>query len=202
MRKKQKRLSLIMLGVLLLAPLTVSAPSQNTHASEQGKLLCKEYKAMQMDALVSMRLSRLTDRYYSSEQNKKEYFRFLREVAAVYDEYAEALLSCRKQGQCYVSSIQDICSSFSKRIDALSKLDRLETKDIMKKEVDDLLGEDEYVDYIPFQMPKVTFYLTIICRNYRYQAYLLPDSRPQSITSLPKVAGQPDRQCADLGIRP
>jgi 5-methylcytosine-specific restriction endonuclease McrBC regulatory subunit McrC len=156
-----------MLGVLLLAPLTVSAPSQNTHASEQGKLLCKEYKAMKMDALVSMILSRLTDRDYSSEQDKKEYFRFLREVAAVYDEYAEALLSCRKQGQCHVSPIQDSCSSFSKRIDSLSKLDRLETKDIMKKEVDDLLGEDEYADYIPFQMPKVTFYLAIICRNYR-----------------------------------
>jgi hypothetical protein len=201
MRKKQKRSSLIMSGVLLLAPLTVSASYQNTHASEQ-ELLCKEYKAMQMDALVTIRLSRLADRDYSSEQNKKEYFRFLREVAAVYDEYAEALLSCRKQGQCHVSPIQNSCSSFSKRVDSLSKLDRLETKDIMKKEVDDLLGEDEYVDYIPFQMPKVTFYLAIICRNYRYQAYLLPDTRPQSITPLPKAAGQPDRQCADLGIRP
>ena len=48
----------------------------------------------------------------------------------------------------------------------------------MKREVDTLLGEDEYVDYIPFQMPKVTFYLDIICRNYRYQAYLLPDTPP------------------------
>jgi hypothetical protein len=91
---------------------------------------------MQMDALVSIKLSHLADRDYPSEQNKKEYFHFLREVAAVYDEYAEALLSCRKQGQCHVSPIQNSCSSFSKRVDSLSKLDRLETKDIPDCPVD------------------------------------------------------------------
>jgi hypothetical protein len=178
MRKQQKRSALAMSGILLLAPLTVSASSQGGEARAQVELLVKEYNAVKSDEIVAIRLSRLNNNYYPSEQDKKEYFYFLHEAATTYDEYAEALLSCWKLRQCHAGSIKDNCLSFSKRIDNLAKLDRLETKDAMKKEVDALLGEDDYADYIPFQTPKVTFYLAVICRNYRYQAYLSPDTQP------------------------
>jgi hypothetical protein len=178
MRKQQKRSALVMSGLLLLAPLTVSASSQKVDANAQVELLVKEYTAVKIDEIVAIILSRLTNDYYSNEQDKKEYFSFLREAATAYDEYAEALLSCWRLRQCHASSIKNNCLLFLKRIDNLAKLDRLETKDVMRKEVDALLGEHDYADYIPFQTPKVTFYLAVICRNYRYQAYLSPDTQP------------------------
>jgi hypothetical protein len=178
MRKQQKRSALVMSGLLLLAPLTVSASSQKGDAKAQVELLVKERNAVKIDEIVAIRLLRLAKNYYPSEQDKKEYFYFLHEAATTYDDYAEALLSCWKLRQCHASSIKKNCLLFLKRIDNLAKLDRLETKDAMSKEVDALLGEDDYADYIPFQTPKVTIYLAVTCRNYRYQAYLLPDTRP------------------------
>jgi hypothetical protein len=178
MRKQHKGSALVVSGILLLAPFIGSVSYQRVHASEQVEILMEEYAAMQIDKIVATRMSDLTDSSYPSEQDKKEYFNFLREATTAYDKYAEALLSCWKKRQCHTNTINNNCLLFLNRIDNLAKLDRIETKDAMKREVDTLLGEDDYAGYIPFQVPKVTFYLAVICRNYRYQAYLLPDTPP------------------------
>jgi hypothetical protein len=100
-------------------------------------------------------------------------------AGSIEDEYAEELFWCWKHRECHPETMKSHCTDFSSLVDQLTTMDKLASRDPLKKEVDDLLGEDEYQDYLYHQLPNVTFCLVYVCKDYWHQIPLLPVARPR-----------------------
>ena len=129
------------------------------------------------DLLTKLTVKAGASSYYPSEEEKNDYFLFLRSAILKYDNYAEELFWCWKERRCHPATMRHHCSTFSSLVNQLTAVDKMATRDPLKREVDALIGEDEPQNHIPLQMPNVSLYLTNICRDYRYQSHFLPSGR-------------------------
>jgi hypothetical protein len=138
-----------------------------------------EHLIDQWDESIAKMIDEMSDGAFLDKDEKKRYFVFLRDVTAVHDEYAEELFWCWKERECHPGTMKSHCTDFSSLVDQLTTMDKLASRDPLKEEVDDLLGEDEYQDYLYHQIPNVTFYLVHVCEDYRHQIPLLPGAGPR-----------------------
>jgi hypothetical protein len=131
------------------------------------------------DESIAKTIGKMNDGGFLDDDGRKRYFIFLRDLTSAHDEYAEELFWCWKGRECHPETMKSHCTDFSSLVDQLTSMDKLASRDPLKKEVDDLLGEDEYQDYLYHQMPNVTFYLVYVCKDYRHQIPFLPVARPR-----------------------
>jgi hypothetical protein len=199
-RSRMAVAAVAMLASLQLAPPTagsgsrdiraeerVNAPThgkgqESTEARRTRKIIEEardEHLIDEWGGSIAETIGKMDDGDFLNKDDKKRYFVFLREVTAAHDKYAEELFWCWKGRGCHPGTMKSHCADFSSLVDQLTTMDKLASRDPLKAEVDDLLGEDEYQDYLYHQMPNVTFYLVYVCKDYRHQIPLLPDDRPR-----------------------
>jgi hypothetical protein len=190
--------AMTMLASLLLAPPTAGSGFRNIQAEERGNAPADEKEQENMearrtrkiieeardkhlidewDASITKMIGKMNGGDFLNKDDKKRYFIFLRDLTSARDKYAEDLFWCWKERKCHPETMESHCTDFSSLVDQLTTMDKLASRDPLKEEVDDLLGEDEYQDYLYHQMPNVTFYLVYVCEDYRHQIPSPPDAR-------------------------
>ena len=114
----------------------------------------------------------MNDGDFLDNDGRKLYAIFLRDLTSAHDEYAEELFWCWKERECHPGTMKSHCTDFSSLVDQLTTMDKLASRDPLKKRWMISSARDEYQDYLYHQMPNVTFYLVHVYKDYRIRSLL------------------------------